>query len=99
MKKLTGKCALLFVFLTFTLPLQCYAFTAPSAGETGYQIYHFVTKTIMNGAIGIVICIGMIAAAGFWVAKSNIWGAFSCFVAAIIFYSAEEMATAIGVMF
>ncbi|NTW87729.1 MAG: hypothetical protein HGB26_01075 [Desulfobulbaceae bacterium] len=82
-----------------TTPVVCHAFTAPSSGETGFEIYDFVTKTIMNGAIGTTIAIGMIAAAGFWVARSNIWGALSCFVAAVFFYSAEDIALAIGVLF
>ena len=82
-----------------TIPCKCLAFTAPAAGDPGFQVYDFVTKNVMNGAIGIVICIGMLAAAAFWVAKSNIWGALACFIAAILFYSAEDIALAIGVMF
>ena len=89
----------IFSFFLLTLPCSSFAFTAPSSGETGYQIYEFVHKTIMNGAIGITICIGMLAAAGFWVARSNIWGALSCFVAAVLFFSAEDIAIAIGIMF
>lgn len=88
-----------FFSILLTMPLTCSAFTAPSSGDTGYEIYDFVTKTIMNGAIGITICIAMIAFAGFWVARSNIWGALACFVAAVLFYSAEDIALSIGVLF
>lgn len=81
------------------MPATCSAFTAPSSGDTGYEIYEFVTTTIMDGAIGITICIALIAFAGFWVARSNIWGALACFVSAVLFYSAEDIALSIGVLF
>ena len=90
-------CSLISILLT--MPFTCLAFTAPSSGDTGYEIYEFVTTTIMDGAIGITICIALIAFAGFWIARSNVWGALACFVAAVLFYSAEDVALSIGVLF
>ncbi len=89
----------LMTFLAVVIPARCFAFTAPGSGDTGYQIYDFVTSNIMDGAIGITICICILAYGAFFVLRSNIFGAIGCCVAAILFYSAEDMALAIGYTF
>ncbi len=90
--------ARLSVLLFCLIPSHVLAFTAPSSGDTGFELYEFVTDNIMDGAIGITICICIVAYGAYWVVRSNIFGALACFVAAILFYSSEDIAEAIGCM-
>lgn len=91
-------CLAIFGLLLTIHPSLAHAFTIPSSGDVGYEIYEFFHDVIMTGAIGFVIILAIVCYAVYWILKSNVFGAVSCFVAAIFFYSAEDIATAVGMM-
>lgn len=81
------------------VPMSAFAFTAPGDGDTGYEIYEFLSTTILDGAIGISIVMGLMGFAGWLIARSQGFAAVGVFVGAIVFFNAENIALAMGVTF
>jgi ABC-type uncharacterized transport system permease subunit len=102
MKKVLKKSRSVLSFLAMLMivgPAQCFAFTAPATGDTGYEIYDFVTSTLMDGAIGISVVIGLFIFAGYLIARSQGFAAVAVFIGAIVYYNAENIALAIGCVY
>ena len=48
-------CLAIFGLLATMMPTPAHAFTAPSSGDVGYEMYEFFTDVVLSGAIGWVI--------------------------------------------
>lgn len=92
-------CLAVFGLWMTMLPSRAHAFTLPSDGDVAYEMYEFFHDVVLTGAVGVVIILSIVCYAVYWILKSNIFGAVGCFVAAILFYAAEDIATAMGCMF
>jgi len=71
------------------------AFTAPVAGELFFEGYEFANK-LTTGAPAMVIAIGGVSMAGFFLFKQQIMPAAGCAMAAIVIANSVKIVTAMG---
>jgi hypothetical protein len=88
--------------LFLTLGICCFssmalAFTTPASGSFGYEVYDFIANSIVAGAVGVAIGIGILAYAVYWILRSNVFGAIACAIALLILVKINDIAISMGI--
>jgi hypothetical protein len=76
-----------------------HAFTNPSSGSFGYEIYDFIANSLVAGAIGVAIGIAILAYAVYHILRSNVFGAIACAIALLILVKINDIAISMGIIF
>jgi hypothetical protein len=72
------------------------AYTEPSPGSFGYEVYEFMDSGIV-GALGVAIAMGMMAYCIYFIFRSNLFGAIPCAIAALMLIKIKTIVFSIGV--
>jgi hypothetical protein len=80
----------------FTMAPLAMAYSEPSAGQIGYEIYDFVANQMLGGPTGVLCAIFFLAIVTFWIARSNIYYAIGPFVACFFLISIQTIAWSMG---
>jgi hypothetical protein len=89
--------------IVFTLVLisisasMALAFTEPSSGSFGYEIYEFLDSNIGTG-LSVVIALGIMAYCIYFILRSNLFGAIPCAVAALMLVKIKDIVFSLGAM-
>ena len=75
---------------------SAWAMAEPSSGSFGYEIYEFMDSMI-GGAVALCIVIGILAYLVFFVLRTNVFGAITCAIAALIVVKIKDIAFSLGI--
>ena len=93
------KAAALAAFLAAWIPCAAFAWTAPVAGDFGYEFYNFAVNIFLHGAFGELFCLGL-CVAGFAAGISSRMGGWAIGIPIMILggglYNIDALATALG---
>lgn len=81
------------------IPGAAFAWTAPVAGDFGYDFYNFAINTFLHGAFGNLFCLGL-CVAGFAAGISSRMGGWATGIPIMILggglFNIDALATALG---
>ena len=72
------------------------AFTAPVAGDLGFEMYDLVVNQIMQGAIGVALAMGAIGFGAFNALQGRFVSFILSLVVGVALITADEIVTAVG---
>jgi hypothetical protein len=87
--------------MVFCMVLMCtvanvaMAFSEPSSGSFGYEIYEFLDSNIGTG-ISVAIALGIMAYCIYHILRSNLFGAIPCAVAALMLVKIKDIVFSLG---
>jgi len=84
------------VILAVLMTQNAMAFSVPTSGSLGYDVYDLVVNQFLKGAVGFVVAIGLIVAAVFALVRMMIPAAVLCFIAATLLFSAPALVQSFG---
>lgn len=87
----------MFIMVLFcTMAPSAMAYTEPSAGQVGFEIYDFFANQLLGGPLGVAAAIALLAVVTFWVGRSNIYAAAGPFLACFFLISIQTIAWSMG---
>lgn len=78
------------------LSTNAFAWSVPSSGSFGYDIYDLVVNDFLKGPIGFVVALGFVVAAVFTLVRMMIPAAVVCIIAACVLFAAPSMVESFG---
>jgi hypothetical protein len=96
MKAKIGLGVLAFSIIS-TISTVAWAYQEPAAGSFGYEIYQFMDQSIIAGAAGVCIALGILAYCIYNILRTNIFGAIICAIAALGVIKIKNIAFSLGI--
>jgi hypothetical protein len=96
MKVKLGLGVITFIIIS-TIATAALAYNEPSAGSFGYEFYQFLDESVIAGAIGVCIAIGIIAWGIWFLLHTKIFGVITCGLAAYGVVKIKDLVFSLGI--
>jgi hypothetical protein len=84
-------------FVISAISTAALAYNEPSSGSFGYELYQFLDESVIAGAIGFIVAIGIVAWGIYWILRSNIFATVLCAIAAYGVIQIKTIVISLGI--